>query len=225
MIPVKQIGWDCFAAAAASILELPLTQVPPYGPEIDWVVPWQRFLFERNLFQMGLPVDPTWKNVPPGWSILTLRCTDDDPQKLDWQLHCLVCRNGVPVWDPNGFDIPRGWDGLIESRKWQVVEPCGWVVFATLDPTVRTHEPVPISEPFIAMMEEARALMDELQRRTPSPREGVNFPYLRNHMDKVIAAYTDAATDTEGEQAAVQALRSLKEGYLALQAAQQTSGH
>ncbi len=90
MIPVKQTGDDCWAAATASILELQMDQVPPSSLAINWAPAWHRFLLKRNLFQLTVPIDHTRKFVPPGWSVLCCRTTDAHPCKFDWQLHCIV---------------------------------------------------------------------------------------------------------------------------------------
>lgn len=213
MIPVKQTGDDCWAACVASILELDMDSVPPYRSDEDWVPEWQSFLLSRNLFQMTVPVDRTWKSVPPGWSILLSRTTSANSAKLDHQRHAIVCRNGRPVWDPNGYRLPLKWDGLIKSRSWQIVEPVAWTMFATLDPTLPATAHVTGEVPsFKQLVDEARPLLEKLHQRTTQYREGIEYPVFFNNSDEVIAAYTDAPSDTAGEEAVLTVLRALKKG-------------
>jgi len=217
MIPVTQTGDDCWAACVASILELPLKDVPPFRLGDDWLPEWQNFLLKRNLSYVGFPVDISGKNVPPGWSILLCRTTEDNADKaeLDWQRHAIVCRNGRPVFDPNGYHLPDTWDGYIRSRSWQVVDPIGWTVFTTLDPTLALNPQKPEDvRPFGQLVTESSELLKTLRQRTRSYRPGIESFRFYSYSDKVIAAYTDAKSDDEGEQAAIKVLREIKQQCL-----------
>jgi len=217
VIPVKQTGDDCWAACVASILELPLEEVPRFRLGDDWLPEWQDFLLKRNLSYIGWSIDITWKNVPPGWSILLCRTTEDNAEnaELDWQRHAIVCRNGRPVWDPNGYRLPDSWDGYIRSRSWQIVDPIGWTVFTTLDPTLALNFQKPEDvHPFGQLVAESSELLKSLRQRTRSYRLGIESFRFFSYSDRVITAYLDAQGDEEGEQAAIKALRWIKQECL-----------
>lgn len=215
MIPVRQRGDDCWAACVASILELPLDQVPPFSPEIDWEPAWQRFLLERNLYQLTSQFDATAHSVPPGYSILLCRTTCKDLQGYDWQNHCLVCCNGWPVWDPNGYRIPRDWDGIIRSRDWQIVDPLGWIVFISLDPAKALgNSPLSLTAEYAAMIDTSVQLLQQVRWRSPQYRKGADFGFFSRHQAQIVAAYTDAMTDADGEASVIATLRELKQKHL-----------
>jgi len=212
MIPVKQRGDDCWAACVASILEMPLELVPPYRADIDWAPKWQAFLMARNLYSISVPFNRIWQGVPMGWSVLICRATMDNTSRtLDWQTHCLVCQNGRPVWDPSGYRLAGDWDGLIRERDWQVVEPLGWTIFATLDPSIPAGPPVPSYWQYELVAAEAAELLRKLRARTRPYRTGIDS--LRFHWEgtRAVFAYIDAATDEDGERDAVTVLREIRE--------------
>lgn len=73
MIPVKQVvpdppDGDCFAACVASVLELPLEEVPnPVGD--DWREQWADWLSERGYSYVDVDLTwrgGTWWRIAPG---------------------------------------------------------------------------------------------------------------------------------------------------------------
>jgi len=107
MIPVRQSKYNtCVQACVASLLELPLSNVPEFKPET-----WGQELTE-------------WLH-PRGWSYMNVRLNLDDPRGessgpsgytmgyipaaegfvYGWG-HSVVCRDGLIVFDPWSGDQP-----------------------------------------------------------------------------------------------------------------------
>lgn len=98
MIPVDQdrfgpgVG-NCFSAAVASILELPLTDVPFFMTGDDWYVGFQAWLLAR-----GLVADyyPAYRERPDGYAILS-----GLSPRYEGVYHSVVALDGVLVHDPH----------------------------------------------------------------------------------------------------------------------------
>lgn len=119
MKPVEQTkltypDGNCMAACVASLLELPLDDVPDYKGE-GWFDRWNGWLAQWNLTFVNFRADCEWK--PLGYSILAA-----DSPRGDW-LHAVVCLDGEVVWDPH----PQREMGLREWRE--------WTCFVVLDPS------------------------------------------------------------------------------------------
>ena len=57
--PIEERG-NCFSACVASILELPIEQVPTFVIEDDWHIAAQTWLNARGLWLLSLPWDDEW---------------------------------------------------------------------------------------------------------------------------------------------------------------------
>ncbi len=121
MKPVEQTKMtppnrDCFAACVASILELPLNEVPNYSQEGEWWVEWSKWLSPRGLYFLKFS-DKGGKGEEylQGFHIITGKSYSGD-----WN-HSVVGYGGVIVHDPN----PK--QGGIRSHQW-------YGVFVALDP-------------------------------------------------------------------------------------------
>jgi hypothetical protein len=117
--PVMQTKFErqgnCFAAAAASILELPINHVPRKRGE-GWLERWREWLKGR-----GLSIE--WygcegRRPPRGWSILTIEGGYRGG-------HAVVCFDGRVVHDPKDADPKRA----LRARQ------IHWYVFTMLDPS------------------------------------------------------------------------------------------
>lgn len=104
---------NCFPACLASVLELPLADVPLFCDD-DWLEQYNEWLRPRNLVLLLVPYAPDWH--PPGYAILGA-----ESPRGPW-LHAAVCYDGELVWDPH----PQRSMGL---RAW-----LDWAVFVVLDP-------------------------------------------------------------------------------------------
>lgn len=100
---------NCFAACVASILEMPLDEVPNFcAVEHDWFGAFQRWLHERGLCALDINIEGQvgiLSPMPPMWMILS----GPGPRGL---LHAVVWRgNGSDGWKivhdpyPNGRGI------------------------------------------------------------------------------------------------------------------------
>lgn len=116
MTPVDQTSFgaegNCFSACVASILDMPLAEVPCFmGPVVDGNGWWQRFTAWCDEHR----VRPTWfgdpKNVPPGHSILSGRSPRSD------RYHAVVALDGVMVHDPHHSRA-----GVLDVLDWITVE-------------------------------------------------------------------------------------------------------
>ena len=113
MIPVHQtkvgFGGNCFRAAVASILELPLEDVPCFEDLMmerdDWWVKFKKWLGDYGLYPVvrGGDLDGV---VFPGYYLVAGTTNRGD------FLHEVIYKNGELVHDPH----PSG-DGLLEVRE------------------------------------------------------------------------------------------------------------
>lgn len=119
MKPVEQTitkppNGNCFAACVASLLELPLEQVPNYlEPHGVWFENWQKWLSERNLTLYCWTASYT----PKGYSVLNAKSPRGDFH------HSVVALDGEVVWDPH------------PDRHMGLGERVEYVVFGILDPS------------------------------------------------------------------------------------------
>jgi hypothetical protein len=209
MIPVKQTGNNCGYACVASILEVPIESLPPY-PAPDWLAKLQHWLIQRNLFYVSSSANG---QVPPGYAILLTRVTG-----YPCELHSLVCLNGEVVWDPNGYHLPKAWNGIIEERDWQIAEPIAWVSFGILDPLKPAGVPAAtIGPPFAEIIARAHAFFELVNKKHPPVRLGITFAAVADAAPQIAAAYADATTDEEGEKNVLEVLRGLRQQGAALQ--------
>jgi hypothetical protein len=106
---------NCFAACVASVLEMPLDDVPNFVGQ-DWFQQWQVWLAKRNLQLLTFTIGPYDEWRPSGYALLGAQSPRGD------FLHSVVCRDGKIVWDPH----PQRDMGVGEWRD--------WTIFAVLDP-------------------------------------------------------------------------------------------
>jgi hypothetical protein len=96
MRPVDQTTYgpdngNCFSACLASILEIPLEEVPVFlGTHWDDFLPW---LAERGL---SASIYPRKEYVPPGFSI-----AGGHSKRFAGRKHACVAYNGMVVHDPH----------------------------------------------------------------------------------------------------------------------------
>lgn len=99
---------DCMAACIASLLELPIDQVP--NPHTTtWWDDWQAWLKQRGLYLVEA-IGADW--MPPGWGILV-----GTSPRGDWQ-HACVALNGEIVHDPH----PDG-GGVAQRTAYDLLVP------------------------------------------------------------------------------------------------------
>lgn len=111
---------DCLRACVASILELPIEQVPNFQQEdgnIHWYDRWQGWLAQFNLGWLSWQYDQAVPWFPPGYAIVGA----DSPRGPF--KHAIVVYDGKIVWDPS----PMREQGV---GQWRDV-----TVFMALDPS------------------------------------------------------------------------------------------
>lgn len=121
MIPVEQVhtappDGDCMRACLASILELPLEDVPNYHGS-TWAMRYQEWLNARNLMML------TWAHsdgqdgqdavTETGYAILCAKSPRGDYN------HAVVTYAGEIVWDPS----PHRDDGIGSYVEWTILVP------------------------------------------------------------------------------------------------------
>ena len=117
-------GGDCYAASIASVLEIPLSEVPRldgsegmthegYDAYRERLYTWLR---ERNLEPLFFSASQEW--VPSGYSVLSV----ESPNFPGFE-HAVVVLNGEVVWDPHPN---RG--------KHEFGAKVGYTIFQALDP-------------------------------------------------------------------------------------------
>lgn len=144
MKPMPQVGLTCYAACIASILEMPLEEV--VAPMKTSEQEFDRWLIQRNLYPVRIPIEEATPWAPPGYSMLWGIAADD-------YVHCLVCLDGQVVWNPDDED------------KFELLRPLGWIMLCTLDPTLPTGIPVRQDVPTMTeIAARAKASFDEMLR-------------------------------------------------------------
>lgn len=122
MTPVDQTTFgaegNCFSACVASVLDLPIADVPRFTGD-GW---WLRFVAwcaERDLMPIFIPVGHdvlTPGRAPAGYSMVGGPCLRDGA--LSPRLHECVALDGKIVHDPNPCRA-----GLLEIRDYIVLVP------------------------------------------------------------------------------------------------------
>jgi hypothetical protein len=117
LIPTMQTKFEsqgnCFAAAAASILEVGIDDVPQTRGD-GWLEEWRDWLKDR-----GLSIEwyaATGHRAPRGYSILTVKGVCEGG-------HAVVCLDGRIVHDPKDGNLERS------PLSW-----LHWYVFTKLNP-------------------------------------------------------------------------------------------
>jgi len=124
MIPVSQrhvndTNGDCLAACFASILEMPIEDVPPLlaGSQFPhWIFAVRAWLSPANLSLVCIKdVD-----VPDGWSICTVKS-----KRFPGKYHAVVAKDGEPMHDPS----PTA------DLEWDRQNICWFHAITVIDPT------------------------------------------------------------------------------------------
>lgn len=132
MKPVEQTifrpeeGANCYAACVASLLEIPLVDVPHlHGAEgmtekgyDGYRERLYRWLRARNLEPLYFKAQHDW--IPSGYAIMAVR----SPRCPEIE-HAVVARDGVVVWDPHP-----------QRERWAEIgqETVGYTIFQAIDP-------------------------------------------------------------------------------------------
>lgn len=117
---------NCFAACIASILELPIENVPNFrGRDHDWWHEWQQWLQPYNLALLGWSSDDLGDeevraDTLRGYTICTVRY-DSSNEGIS---HSVVALNGEIVWNPHP---------LRDSKQHTSIQD--WITFRVLDPS------------------------------------------------------------------------------------------
>jgi len=132
MTPVDQTtfgapGGNCFSACVASILELPMSEVPYFMAPEDWWPPFKDWCVKRGVYPFYMPeaIYP-----PAGYSIM---CGPAPRRAIarpgvtyaSDAHHAVVARDGVIVHDPNPERT-----GLVEAHDYVVLVPLAVRTFA-----------------------------------------------------------------------------------------------
>ncbi len=99
MKPVDQTtfgvpGGNCFSACVASLLELPIEEVPHFGSDDTWWATFQAWLKTRDLYAVLFKVDSD-EQRPPGLHIVSGRSPRHSA------LHAVVGEGAKIVHDPH----------------------------------------------------------------------------------------------------------------------------
>lgn len=142
MIPVDQdrhgLNGNCMAACLASILEVPLTEVPfpdvsRLGDSLAWRTifqGWLDWLEPMNLTLVEVDAG-TLAGPPRGWTIMGVESPLQDPREPSKKLlHALVALNGKVMHDPNAER---------RAQRYQYTKITDYTVLAVLDPTKPTR--------------------------------------------------------------------------------------
>ncbi len=88
---------NCFQAALASVLELPIEQVPDFCNQYkwDWGQQTQKWLVEKfGCYLISVPVETLGAWKPKGYHLMTVNSPRGD------FLHSLIGLDGIPIHDP-----------------------------------------------------------------------------------------------------------------------------
>lgn len=99
MKPVDQTtfgvpGGNCFSACVASLLELPIEDVPHFGSDETWWATFQAWLKPRDLYAVLFKIGSD-EQRPPGFHVVSGRSPRHDA------LHAVVGRGAEIVHDPH----------------------------------------------------------------------------------------------------------------------------
>ena len=135
MIPVDQTtfgapGGNCFSACVASILELPISEVPYFmsAPD-DWWGPFKAWCVERGIYPFYMPpaeVNGVPRVPPPAPAGFAIMCGPAPRRAIAREgvtytenpLHAVVACDGAMVHDPNPERT-----GLVEVHDYVVLVP------------------------------------------------------------------------------------------------------
>lgn len=106
---------NCFVAAAASILELPINMLPRVKHSKEWLNYWRRWLRKRGMGIVWFEADG--RTAPSGWAVLTVKCGYEAG-------HAVVCFDGEIIHDPMVGNLEKA----REARRLH------WYVFTILNP-------------------------------------------------------------------------------------------
>lgn len=114
--PSEEAG-NCYAACVASILELPIDELPDATPDQaggeEWQEVWGRWFRGRGLITYNL-VRGEGNDAPfAGYTIGSVASRHGDYD------HAVVCRDGEVVWDPNARNADEPYDPS-EVKSWEV---------------------------------------------------------------------------------------------------------
>jgi len=90
-------GGNCFSACVASMLEIPLADVPYFMADDRWFEKFKRWLEQRGFWAVCFKLDGDW--LPDGLHILSGK-SPRDPENPD-ALHSVVARGNAIVHDPH----------------------------------------------------------------------------------------------------------------------------
>lgn len=115
-------GGNCFAACLASILELPIEEVPNFNAATageNWCERVNEWLAPRNLHLQGwLHSDESDPRIFRGFSICTVGYADQGDDG-----HCVVAYDGKIVWNPSPLRDTKQHNRIIDWCTFQVVDP------------------------------------------------------------------------------------------------------
>ena len=108
MTPQKQVNLnfqegDCLAACVASLLDLPLAEVPNFCAHDDWQKVYRDWLRARGLAEVTLKWDPEYirENLPLAFIIVA-----GPAPKRPSELHACIYRGVAPYFDPYPYKGP-----------------------------------------------------------------------------------------------------------------------
>lgn len=127
MIPVEQTRFggpdhpaeergNCFVACLASVLELPLSDLPDVAADDSGWNKIDDWLMARGLYMLYLR---DMEGYLPGWTIGSV-----PSQTLPGYEHVVVCEGGIPAWNPNPHD----------TRSLKDLDPEDYYVLYPMDP-------------------------------------------------------------------------------------------
>ena len=124
MTPVEQTitqppYGNCWPACIASLLDLPLQDVPQFfhgaTEECHWWDQWQDWLARFGLELQCIEAEHIPNLAPAGYSIMTV----ESPRGP--YLHATIAKDGELVWDPS----PKRADGIGRVVDWALIRPLG----------------------------------------------------------------------------------------------------
>lgn len=108
--PAKGINGDCFRAVIASLLELPIEEVPHFIHDgLDdpntWYVRLTEWLRPRGLAYLEHDVSADggegWRKYFAGQNVNLYHAITGPSPRFKGEMHCVVGRNGEVVFDPH----------------------------------------------------------------------------------------------------------------------------
>ena len=125
--PEAGVFGDCFRASIASILELPIEEVPHFlhdGNQELWLERFTAFLNPLGYFMMSIPAAnwdfEGWMNESKIKGDIYHLISDQSP-RFENELHCVVGRNGAVIHDPH--PAKTGLPLKTEKRTFEFIIP------------------------------------------------------------------------------------------------------